>query len=67
MDGTLSIRDPHGMYTHEQVLCLLERANDLGFWLGAGSPLEGISVMELETLVDEGTDLFAVLHKRREN
>lgn len=60
------LRDPEHFYTHEQVCDLLEMALSLGFSLDVGSGLEGLTVLEVQILVDEVFELRAGLQKRYE-
>jgi hypothetical protein len=51
-DDTLFVlRDPDHIFTHSDVVDLLEEAERLGFSLEAGSELENLTVRELEVLV----------------
>lgn len=47
-----TLRDPGQLYTHSEVCDLLEKAEQMGFSLEAGSELEGLTVRELEILVN---------------
>jgi hypothetical protein len=52
-DETLFVlRDPDHLYTHSEVCELLERAENLGFSLERESELEGLTVRELDLLVN---------------
>lgn len=45
------LRDPDHLYTHSEVVDLLEEAERLGFSLDKGSELENLTVRDLEHLV----------------
>jgi len=52
-DETLFIlRDPEELYTHSDIVDLLQKAEDLGFPLEAGTYLEKLTVRELDVLVN---------------
>lgn len=52
-DETLFIlRDPDHLYTHSEVVDLLQKAEDLGFDLEAGCQLEQLTVRDLDILVN---------------
>ena len=52
-DETLfHLRDPDHLFTHSEVCDLLQKAEDMGFPLEAGSYLENMTVRELEVLVN---------------
>jgi hypothetical protein len=44
-------QDPERDYTLDEVCCLLEMADSLGVSIEAGSPLEGMTVGDLDRLV----------------
>ncbi len=46
------LRDPEHVYTHSEVCDLLEKAERLGFSLEAGSILEGMTIRDLDILVN---------------
>ena len=51
-DTTLHLRpDSERTYTDDEVCCLLEMASDLGFSLEEDSPLDNLTVGELDRLV----------------
>lgn len=52
-DETLFVlRDPEELYTHSEIVDLLQKAEDLGFPLERGSYLEKLTVRELDVLVN---------------
>ena len=51
-DETLFVlRDPEELYTHSDVVDLLERAEAMGFSLERGSELEKLTLRELDIMV----------------
>lgn len=46
------LHDPDQVYTHSEVVDLLDRAESLGFSLDTGGELDGISVHDLDVLVN---------------
>lgn len=52
-DETLFVlHDPEHLYTHAEVCDLLEKAEALGFSLDRGSELEGLTIRQLDILVN---------------
>jgi hypothetical protein len=52
-DETLFLlRDPDQLYTHSEIVALLQRAEDLGFPMEKGSYLNNMTIRELDRLVN---------------
>lgn len=52
-DETLfTLRDPEQLYTHDEIVAILEKANAAGFSLEKNSPLEKLTIAEVDLLVN---------------
>jgi hypothetical protein len=51
-DLCFAIRDPDCLYTYDQVVQILQKAQDMDFPLDAGSYLEDMTIKQLDDLVN---------------